>query len=204
MASTTWAQISNVASRAYRHRLVQVHVSASIPVQTGTSACHCQYTSTDWYKCMSLPVYQYRLVQVHVTTSTPVQTGTSACHYRDTSTDWYKCMSLPVHQYSLVQVHATTSIPVQTGTRFLPHWITEPVSAAHQIVMLNYLSYIPILSYSVTSFRDQTQSDHSFTQCLRLQSHLLLSNSNSIPSSPSLQKIHKNEKKSNKQKSNVF
>ena len=102
MASTTWAQISSVASRA---------------------AYQYWCTSTDWYKCMSLPVYWYRLV--HVTTGIPVQTGISACHYQCTSTYWYQCMSLPVHQYRLVHMHVTTSISVETGTSACHYWYTS-------------------------------------------------------------------------------
>lgn len=97
-------QQSCVSVLVYWYRLVQVHVTTGILVQTGASACHYRYTSTDWYKCMPLPVYQYILVQVHVTTSTPVQTGTHACHYQYTCRDWYQCMSLLVFQYRLEQV----------------------------------------------------------------------------------------------------
>ena len=102
-------QQSCVSVLVYQYRLVQVHVTTSIPVQTGVSVCHYRCTSTYRYKCMSLPV----------------QTGTHACHYQYTCRDWYQCLSqtgTSFFQYG---------ISVKIGTYFSQYGILGSTSACH-------------------------------------------------------------------------
>ena len=102
-------QQSCVSVLVYQYRLVQVHVTTSIPVQTGISVCHYRCTSTYRYKCMSLPV----------------QTGTHARHYQYTCRDWYQCMSqtgTSFFQYG---------ISVKIGTYFSQYGIPGSTSACH-------------------------------------------------------------------------